>query len=135
MLGSIIKQTFDSLPHTWIKKSLEIVKISSNIGKLLWIAMEKWNTTFTVNGKDLGIVKIRRGIFQGDFLSPLFFCHCYDTTNIIFEQNKSEIESLRHFMTANHAWFLWVTLIDSNYHNRLVDEDYYKWSKQLKKTK
>ena len=32
-----------------------------------------WNTTLTINGETIGEVKIKRGIFQGDSLSPLLF--------------------------------------------------------------
>ena len=35
--------------------------------------MEFWKTQLTACGKDLGEVSIRRGIFQGDSLSPLLF--------------------------------------------------------------
>ena len=35
--------------------------------------MESWKTQLTACGKDLGEVSIRRGIFQGDSLSPLLF--------------------------------------------------------------
>ena len=35
--------------------------------------MKKWKTNLTVGGKNLGGVKIKRGIFQGDSLSPLLF--------------------------------------------------------------
>ena len=67
------KKAFDSLPHSWITKSLEMLGISSNIRQLLKAAMSSWNTLLTVNGQILGQVNIRRGIFQGDSLSPLLF--------------------------------------------------------------
>ena len=35
--------------------------------------MNKWKTNLYADGKLLGSVPIRRGIFQGDSLSPLLF--------------------------------------------------------------
>jgi hypothetical protein len=36
--------------------------------------MKLWNTTLTVNSSEIGQVNIKRGIYQGDALSPLLFC-------------------------------------------------------------
>ena len=38
--------------------------------------MNKWKLELTSNGMPLGNVEIRRGIFQGDSLSPLIFMLC-----------------------------------------------------------
>ena len=35
--------------------------------------MEQWKLSLTSNGEDLGEVHVKRGIFQGDSLSPLLF--------------------------------------------------------------
>ena len=61
---------FDSLPHSWIAKCLEIVGVSGNIRQFLRVAMASWKT---VNGQVLDYVHIRRGIFQGNSLSPLLY--------------------------------------------------------------
>ena len=47
--------------------------ISDNIRQFLNVAMNSWNTLLTVNGQILGQVRIQRGIFQDDSLSPLLF--------------------------------------------------------------
>ena len=67
------KKAFDSLPHSWIQKCLEMLGISGSIRQFLAQAMKSWNTELTVNGQQIGQVRIRRGIFQGDSLSPLLF--------------------------------------------------------------
>ena len=45
------KKAFDSLPHSWIAKCLEIVGVSGNIRKFLRVAMASWKTVLTVNGQ------------------------------------------------------------------------------------
>ena len=67
------KKAFDSLPHSWMAKCLEIVGVRGNIRQFLRVAMASWKTELTVNGQVLKHVHIRRGIFQGDSLSPLLY--------------------------------------------------------------
>ena len=72
------KKAFDSVPHEWILKSLEIVKVSPHLINFLKHNMNQWKTKLTLthlNGElECDNIKIKRGIFQGDSLSPLLFC-------------------------------------------------------------
>ena len=60
-------------------KSLELVGGAKNIVNLLKGTMKNWKINLICSNADLGPVKINRGIFQGDSLSPLLFvvslCH------------------------------------------------------------
>ena len=47
--------------------------IASNIKRLLYMIMEEWRTELHSMSTPIGEVKITRGIFQGDALSPLIF--------------------------------------------------------------
>jgi hypothetical protein len=71
------KKAYNSVPHSWINKILEIYKIHPCIQNLMKNTMPKWNTNITLQHSKGEIVientKIRRGIFQGDSLSPLLF--------------------------------------------------------------
>jgi hypothetical protein len=72
------KKAFDSLPHAWIVKCLELQKVNSLLIELLKHNMKNWKTSLTLNHNEGSIVvpdvKITSGIFQGDSLSPLLFC-------------------------------------------------------------
>ena len=59
------KNVFDSVPHSRIMETLDIVGAADNIKRLMRESMESWKTQLTACGKDLGEVSIRRGIFQG----------------------------------------------------------------------
>ena len=50
-----------------------LVSMATLDSSYIQAAMQKWNTMLTVNGQVLEEVHIRRGIFQGDSLSPLLF--------------------------------------------------------------
>ena len=66
------KKAYDMIPHPWILECLGLVGIAQNIKNLLANSMNGWKTELTSNGQSLGSVDIKRGIFQGDSLSPLY---------------------------------------------------------------
>ena len=52
---------------------MEFFGIADNVRNVLEKSMEQWKLSLTSNGEDLGEVDVKRGIFQGDDLSPLLF--------------------------------------------------------------
>lgn len=83
------QKAFDSVPHAWLLQVLKMYKIHPNIVNLLETLMKNWRTVIhitnekqqtssTSNRTDRGVVDpviwISRGIYQGDSLSPLWFC-------------------------------------------------------------
>ena len=71
------KKAFDSVLHSWILKFLQIYKIHPVLITFIEESMSKWKTNMTLVHKE-GVLKtepirIKRGIFQGDSLSPLLF--------------------------------------------------------------
>ena len=61
------------LPHSWIIECLDLSGLAKNIKSLLVNSMEKLKVMLCSGNSELGEVEIRRGIFQGDSLSPLVF--------------------------------------------------------------
>ena len=70
------KKAYDMVPHSWIIECLEMAQVAGNIISFLQKSMVNWKTELTSCGESLGSVDIRRGIFQGDSLSPLIFAVC-----------------------------------------------------------
>ncbi|XP_050679442.1 uncharacterized protein LOC126975555 [Leptidea sinapis] len=72
------KKAFDSIPHSWLIKILQIYKINPKIINFLHDIMSRWKTTLYLNTNQNTIttreIAIRKGIYQGDSLSPLWFC-------------------------------------------------------------
>jgi hypothetical protein len=58
-------------------------KIAANVRTFMESRMENWKTELTSSGESLGNVNIRRGIFQGDSLSPLIFLMCMIPLSLI----------------------------------------------------
>ena len=72
------QKAFDSMPHSWIIRALEIMGVHPNLVNACKNMMKHWATVIQLNGNAGQIVtseiKIRRGIYQGDAFSPLLFC-------------------------------------------------------------
>ena len=72
------RKAFDSVPHQWILKALDLYRISPAIKTFLQQTMTQWSTKlFLTHSNGVCVsekIPIARGIFQGDSLSPLLFC-------------------------------------------------------------
>ncbi|CAB3245221.1 unnamed protein product [Arctia plantaginis] len=88
------KKAFDSVPHSWLLYVLDHYKIHPCLITFLSTAMLHWKTKLKLINNELttDLIKIKRGIFQGDALSPLWFCmalnplsELLDSTNIGFK--------------------------------------------------
>ena len=70
------KKAYDMVPYSWIVECLQLAQVPENVTTVPQRSMVSWQTELTSSGTSLGNVNIRRGIFQGDSLSPLIFVVC-----------------------------------------------------------
>ena len=61
---------------------------NNNNNKFLLSSMKKWKTELTSCGQQLGVGNIKRGIFQGDSLSPLLFVLCMVPLSLVMRRSK-----------------------------------------------
>ena len=73
------KKAYDMVPHSWLLEVVDLLGVAENVGGLLRSSMQTWKTQLIGCGDVLGTVDIKRGIFQGDSLSPPPVCYGYDT--------------------------------------------------------
>ena len=67
------KKAYDMVPHSWIITAMGILGLADSIIGLIKQSTSKWKTNLYTDGKLLGSVPIRTGIFQCDSFSPLLF--------------------------------------------------------------
>ena len=86
------KKAFDSVPHSWILRCLQMYKIHPVLIEFIEQSMNHWKTNMTLVHKEgvleTGPIRIKRGIFQGDSLSPLLFTMSLNPLSI--ELNKTK---------------------------------------------
>ena len=100
------KKAYDLVPHSWILKCARMMGIATNITVLLENSMLKWKTMLTANGMELGEVNIKRGIFQGDSLSPLIFVIIMIPLSIILRETKAGYSLQKNDRKINHLMFM-----------------------------
>ena len=67
------KKAFDSVPHDWIIRALELAKIPHEIIRTVKNLMKLWSTKLSLNDTTTNIIKYLCGILQGDCLSLILF--------------------------------------------------------------
>ena len=68
--------------------------------------MKSWKLELNASGKTLGEVDIRRGIFQGDSLSPLLFVLCMVPLTWLLRRAKAGYEWGNKGFKLNHLLFM-----------------------------
>ena len=56
-------KAYDMVPHSQIKKCLDLFDVAENIKTLLFHRMDKWRVMLYAGNSELGEVDIKRGIF------------------------------------------------------------------------
>ena len=99
------KKAYDMVPHSWLEECFRVFGIASNVDNLLVNSMKKWKTDLTFGGKSLGEVKIKRGIFQGDSLSPPLFIIALIPLSMILRKVSYAYE-FKSGVKLNHLLFM-----------------------------
>ena len=69
-------------------------------------SMKQWKLSLTLNGNKLGDVKVNRGVFQGDNLSPLFFVLCMIPMSLVLRKVKTGYEWGKKEFSLSHLLFM-----------------------------
>ena len=100
------RRAYDMVPHSWIGECLEMFGIAVNVRQFLLSSKKKWKTELTSRGQQLGIVNIKRGIFQGDSLSPLLFVVYMVPLSLVLRRSKGGYEWRGREFKINHLLFM-----------------------------
>ncbi|CAK1583447.1 unnamed protein product [Parnassius mnemosyne] len=103
------KKAFDSVPHTWLKRVLKLYKVNCTVRDFLGQCMGLWSTILCYLGerrKDAeNHIRIRRGIFQGDCLSPIWFCLSPNPLSTLLEELGTDKCAVLHVERGRVANF------------------------------
>ncbi|CAK1604493.1 unnamed protein product [Parnassius mnemosyne] len=79
------KTAFDSVPHTWLKKVLELYKVDCTVRDFLGQCMRQWNMILYHLGERMTAAKNHIRIRRGDCLSPTWFCLSLNPLSTLLE--------------------------------------------------
>ena len=85
---------------------MEMFGVAVSVRSFVNTSMKQWNTELTASNQRLGNVKIRRGIFQGDSLSPLLFVLVMIPLTLVLRQTKASYELKKGGKKINHLLFM-----------------------------
>ena len=100
------KKSYDMVPYSWIIECSDFFGVAENIKSFLVNSMEKWNVMLCSENSELGEVKIKPGIFQGDSLSPSVFRSALIPLNLILRKAKAAFEFSESKEKINHLSFM-----------------------------
>ena len=100
------KKAYDFVPHSWISECMEMFGIAENVRNFLLRSMDQWKLSLTSNGEDLGDVHVKRGIFQGDSLSPLLFVLSMIPLSLVLRKVNACYEWEKKEYKLNHLLFM-----------------------------
>ena len=100
------KKAYDMVPHSWILKCLEMLRGAKGMITVISNSMVNWKTVLTSGGTDLGQVDIRRGIFQGDSLSPLLFFLIMLPLTLVLRKMTAGYRFVKNMKPVNHLLFM-----------------------------
>ena len=100
------RKAYDMIAHSWILESLKDLGVHNKINEFLQESMKAWRVELTCGEQILGEVKINRGIFQGDTLSPLLFVIALIPLSHILRKSKAGYEFSKVKEKVNHLLFM-----------------------------
>ena len=100
------RKAYDLIPHSWILECLDMIGIADNVRSFIGKSMKKWKLRLTSNGSDLCEIDVKRGIFQGDSLSPLMFVVCMIPLSLLLRKAKASYEWGGKEFRLNHLLFM-----------------------------
>ena len=65
------QKEYDMVPQSWIINCLKMYKISDEVINFMEKTIKTRRVELTAGGRSLAEAKVRKGVFQGDALSPL----------------------------------------------------------------
>ena len=92
--------------HKRMIKSLHIFRASDNVIKLLKSSLTNWKMHLVTAESQLGVVNIRRVIFQGDSLIPLLFVEAFIQIMLVLRKMNQGYSFGKRRGKINHLLFM-----------------------------
>ena len=99
------KKVYDFVSQSWLNECMYLFRKADNMRNFLEKNMEQWKLFLMSNGENLGEVDVKRGIFQGDSLSPILFVLSMVPSSLILRKVWVGKERTHAESFVVHGWF------------------------------
>ena len=93
-----LQKGFDSIPHSWLIRSLELAKVPQKTIEAIKQLMLKWRTKVYLYGKhasmETDFISYLRGLLQGDTLSLILFVLLVNPLSFLLEKHEGYKRSI-----------------------------------------
>ncbi len=100
-------KAFDSIPHSYIRKLLTVLKLPKEVKNAISNLISKWAVTYEVKASgrlmESKLMRVRSGVLQGDTLSPLLFCLAVAPISLMLNSMQDPIEKT---FKPNHLLYM-----------------------------
>ena len=100
------RKAYDLVPRNWTNECMEMFGIAENLRTFLQKSMQQWRLSLTANDENLGDDNTKRGIFQGDSLSPLLFVLSMVPLSLILKKVNACYKWGKKEYKLNHLLFM-----------------------------
>ena len=100
------QKSYDMVPQSWILHCLKMYKIPDQIVQFIEKTMQTRRVVLTAGRQSLADVKIQRGIFQRDALSPLLFVKAMMPLNHILRKCTAVYKLSISQEKINHSMYV-----------------------------
>lgn len=104
------QKAFDSIPHEWLIKTMNMYKIPAKLVETISKFMKKWKLQMTAYGESEAVttdpIQVKCGIFQGDSLSPLLFCIGLNPLSQVLAEDKINGYTTKGRKFINHLLYM-----------------------------
>ena len=87
------KKAYDSVPHSWLLSSMAMCGISPLNIEFFVTSLSQSYVHLFLNNSCLGEIKVKRGIFQGDSVSPLHFVISMHPLSLLHNKQKIRLST------------------------------------------
>ena len=101
------RKAYDQVPHKCLKRCLRVIRAPTVVRRAIQQLIPLWKSDLHVMGEESKVkipIEFKRGLFQGDSLSPLLFCLAISPISVMLREGQGHQSP--HVGRVTHLFFM-----------------------------